>query len=377
MRNLLILLVAGATASCQTSKKPDRFPELGSLTGTMDVTGTTAATDTTASATGELQLDETPVTFQHLQLFAIRRTVSGDVARQANYKTLKEAIENKLIRVTESGGGNGNAVSNQRPSQNNVNIAPILATDDAVVMEEDGPRGGGGESVNALQVENTSNDTIFLMAGELVKGGKQDRVVAKDMILPPKSGKQTLPVFCVEQGRWTYHATGGSAADFNGYSNIVSNSVRDAVVNDKSQGKVWSEVDEVTTANGAATDSRTYNALANSDTYLKKTQPYLDYFKDKFKNSSDVVGVIALSGDTLIGADVFYNSFMFNKQYPNLLHSYVTDVVTTPVSLTASLQTAKKCFQKIDTEFKQAGKAADGKIAEKNRVIHYSTFSDK
>ncbi len=52
--------------------------------------------------------------------------------------------------------------------------------------------------MNKLFVENNSQDTIILLAGEVVKGGKQDRTLATDLILPPGKGKKDINVFCVE-----------------------------------------------------------------------------------------------------------------------------------------------------------------------------------
>ena len=54
------------------------------------------------------------------------------------------------------------------------------------------------DDVNKLFVENNSQDTIILLAGEVVKGGKQDRTLATDLILPPGKGKKDIDVFCVE-----------------------------------------------------------------------------------------------------------------------------------------------------------------------------------
>ena len=58
-------------------------------------------------------------------------------------------------------------------------------------------------TVNQLTVENSSaTETVFIQAGDIVKGGKQDRVLTVDMILPPKSGAIPISSFCVEQNRW-------------------------------------------------------------------------------------------------------------------------------------------------------------------------------
>lgn len=57
-------------------------------------------------------------------------------------------------------------------------------------------------NVNNLSIENTGSDEVFIQAGDIVKGGQQDRVLAVSMVLKPQSGKIDIASFCVEQGRW-------------------------------------------------------------------------------------------------------------------------------------------------------------------------------
>ena len=57
-------------------------------------------------------------------------------------------------------------------------------------------------NVNSLAIENASDEEVFIQAGDIVKGGQQDRVLAVSMVLKPKSGKIDIASFCVEQGRW-------------------------------------------------------------------------------------------------------------------------------------------------------------------------------
>jgi len=56
--------------------------------------------------------------------------------------------------------------------------------------------------VNELQIENTGSEQVFIQAGDIVKGGKQDRVLTVSFLLPPNSGRVPIASFCVEQGRW-------------------------------------------------------------------------------------------------------------------------------------------------------------------------------
>jgi hypothetical protein len=62
-------------------------------------------------------------------------------------------------------------------------------------------------NVNQLTIENRSREAdVFVQAGDIVKGGQQDRIMAIDLILPPaKSGKPVatpVAAYCVEPGRW-------------------------------------------------------------------------------------------------------------------------------------------------------------------------------
>src|SRR5262245_54624131 len=57
--------------------------------------------------------------------------------------------------------------------------------------------------VNELQIENTGSEQVFIQAGDIVKGGKQDRVLTVSFLLPPNSGRLPIASFCVEQGRWS------------------------------------------------------------------------------------------------------------------------------------------------------------------------------
>src|SRR6202030_1831249 len=58
-------------------------------------------------------------------------------------------------------------------------------------------------SINELTVENVGDDGVFVQAGDIVKGGRQDRVLSVDLLLPPHSGRVPIAAFCVEPGRWS------------------------------------------------------------------------------------------------------------------------------------------------------------------------------
>src|SRR5439155_12574384 len=61
---------------------------------------------------------------------------------------------------------------------------------------------GGGE-VNTVFVTNTGRKPVYLMSGEVILGGQQDRVIGDDTIVPPQAKNVPVQVYCVEHGRWS------------------------------------------------------------------------------------------------------------------------------------------------------------------------------
>src|SRR5262245_14557614 len=97
-------------------------------------------------------------------------------------------------------------------------------------------------NVEQLAIENLSNQPVFVQAGDIVKGGQQDRVLTTDLLLPPRSGKVSIAAFCVEQGRWTKRGA-EPAQQFSASSKAVpTRALKMAVREPGSQSKVWSEV---------------------------------------------------------------------------------------------------------------------------------------
>jgi ARG/rhodanese/phosphatase superfamily protein len=96
--------------------------------------------------------------------------------------------------------------------------------------------------VNRLTIQNRSNQDVFVQAGDIVKGGQQDRVLALDLIVPPKSGRIPIDAFCVEQGRWSRRGDEAVTA-FSASENILaSKDLKIAAKARRSQGDVWANV---------------------------------------------------------------------------------------------------------------------------------------
>ena len=92
-------------------------------------------------------------------------------------------------------------------------------------------------TVPELVVENRGKAHVLLLAGEILVGGKQNRVLREDILLPPLSGPRPIGVYCVEQGRWNE-----GRRDFESKSSFADPGLRRKVYDRVDQQSVWSAV---------------------------------------------------------------------------------------------------------------------------------------
>lgn len=196
--------------------------------------------------------------------------------------------------------------------------------------------GRGEEWYNGLTVQNKTQDTVLLLSGDVVKGGNQDRVIAHHEVIMPMTVRN-IEVFCVEAGRSTYYNASAPAAEkevaaFKGYYNVASPRVRRAVQNSGNQQEVWDAVAEVTKANNAESHTKTYTALDNETVQKAQRDAYLQHLGGQIFDRPDVVGVVAVSGNHILGVDIFGSPDLFRRQYLALLHGYVAEAASSLVS---------------------------------------------
>lgn len=200
--------------------------------------------------------------------------------------------------------------------------------DGKVVVHETG-------EVSELSIENKSNQEVFVQAGDVVKGGKQDRVLSMDAILPPRSGKVPVSSFCVESGRWAKRA--GEAAHEFSESNVqlASKQLKIAARRSKDQGEVWKEVANTQAKLSANTavdvrDGRSATSLqlalendkvkASIAAYTKRLEPIV-------KGKEDVIGFLFAINGKINSAEVFASPQLFLRQWSKLLAAAATEAV--------------------------------------------------
>jgi hypothetical protein len=178
----------------------------------------------------------------------------------------------------------------------------------------------GREEVNALEVRNRAELPLMLFAGELLLGGKQDRIVAKDIILPPHDSRR-VPVFCVEHGRWDNHKM-----SFEGADTFVPDSLRKVATETRSQSRVWERVAEVNAAARAAPSTGTVRAMLRAPQVQRRVSRTTTKLHTAFTGDRRVVGVICWLNGRIHSADLFANPAMFAASRDKVLRGYAADV---------------------------------------------------
>lgn len=175
-----------------------------------------------------------------------------------------------------------------------------------------------GASVNTLEVHNDTDKYVVLLAGEMVRGAKQDRIISFDVVVPPR-GKVGVDAFCVEAGRWTE-----VSKHFTYEKEMAPASVRATAQGKKDQGRVWAEVSKVNAERGAVTGTDALTASYDDPEFRADVKKYEKALKDLAKKK-EVVGVIVVAEGKVKAGDVFANHDLFAAVWPRLLTSYAMD----------------------------------------------------
>ena len=295
-----------------------------------------------------------PITYETLTVFPV---LSSQEVYTAGFETLDAALASGEAIVAEQG-------EYMRRSRNGV--APALMT-------------SGGAQVNQLVLVNRGEKPLLLLAGEVVSGGKQDRIIGKDRIIPIGAQPLPLDVFCVEHSRWT---SGGDT--FAAAKTMVHPTVRERAAVDQDQNKVWAAVrgDAVGSSAGVGSGvaggvaagvdaaarggaqmtsnlevtapqisrqqlSRVMASAAPTEGYRSIYQsaavgPSVENFalevERRFNRATSslkgehLVGVIVAFGGEVAWSDIFASSQLFDAYWPKLLRSYAVEALTRPAT---------------------------------------------
>src|SRR5580700_6565615 len=303
-----------------------------------------------------------PVTYETLTVFPV---LSSQEAYTADFETLDAALASGEAIVAEQG-------DYMRRSRSGVETAPLISS---------------GPQVNQLVLVNRGKKPSLLLAGEVVSGGKQDRIIGKDRIIPVGAKPLPLDVFCVEHSRWT---SGGDT--FAAAKTMVHPTVREQAAVDQDQSRVWAAVrgDSVGSAAGvgsgrgsgagggsgggaapgaaeaareraemssnlevtapqispqqlssvmaSAAPTQGYRSIYQSAAVGPSVENFALEVERRFNRATSslkgehVVGVIVAFGGEVAWSDIFASSQLFDAYWPKLLRSYAVEALTRPAT---------------------------------------------
>ena len=223
-----------------------------------------------------------PVTHDNLTIFPVI-TTSAKIP-SADYLVLDEGMKSKQVQVLEK--------------------------------DRDG-------TVNELTIRNTSGKPLFLMAGEVVIGGKQDRIIGKNTIVAARAS-ETVPVFCVEHGRWN-----GRKAEFASAGAMAHTELRKKA-NFSDQSEVWSEVSAKNAKRKLENGTDTYRGVAQSATVVKSIAGYQKAFAGKLGKlggKERQIGFVVALGGQVVAIETFGSPKLFKKFEQKLLRSYYVEAI--------------------------------------------------
>jgi sulfur carrier protein ThiS len=247
--------------------------------------------------------------------------VAGRSFDTGEFLTLDEGLRSGEVIVTESGS-----------------VQPLMRRRRTPLQRD-------GAQVNQLVLVNNSKRPLILLAGEIVTGGKQDRVIGKDRIIPAESDPIDLGVFCVEPGRWVgssdrFGVVGAAGAPVP--APMAAPNVRAKAMADKDQQQVWSEVAKNRTAMAETVAVEAAPAISGTSSYARVMQnddvkqrvdsvaePIQRNYQSLIQQLRDqnAVGVVVAVNGQIVWADIFASTNLLEKYWPKLVRSYAAEAV--------------------------------------------------
>lgn len=218
-------------------------------------------------------------------------------------------------------------------------------------------------SVNTLEIENAGDFDVFIQAGDIVKGGQQDRVLTVSMVLPAKSGKIPIASYCVEQGRWSKRGVedvktfassadalpsrvaklamkapakaqpvdAGAAAGQPGRRTLGAGAQNDTSTR---QAEMWAAVSEVQTKLSKRVGAPVTGAQSASSLQLTLENERVKATREAFISTlspkgdgDDIVGYVFAIDGKINSAEQYPSNGLFRKMWPKLLAASATEAI--------------------------------------------------
>ncbi len=203
---------------------------------------------------------------------------TSHVKDRSHYATLDEALDKRWLEITEVDGGR----------------------------------------VPQVRLRNRSDKYIFVMGGEILTGCRQDRIVGRDLLIRPHSKNVVVPVYCVEQGRWTYESDEFYSKKYLGTYDLRAEGQKGS---GGAQGRIWGHIRSMCDRIGAPSVTDRFQEAYESAPARRKLSDLEGRMQRVPRLYPDVVGVVVAVGDEITSVDIFANPYVFKQLWPKMLKS--------------------------------------------------------
>lgn len=192
-----------------------------------------------------------------------------------------------------------------------------LARRDLVIREKDEGQ------VPYVQVRNDGSLPVFLMAGEIIVGGRQNRLIRDDALLPSRSGTIDVPVYCGEQNRWQ---SGG--ASFKSGSSLGAPAMREMAAAGESQDRIWREIDGTLSKAAVKSETKSYQAYFDDAQVKRRLDDCVSGLRAC--RTRGTVGLVAVGGNRILGCDLFADPDLCARLWDKIIRSYGGEIAIQP-----------------------------------------------
>jgi len=223
-----------------------------------------------------------------------------------------------------------------------------------------------GGSVPQLKVHNKDSLAVFLMAGEHLRGGKQNRVLNASILVAAQS-ELPIPVSCVERGRWGYRGSQFAGSGSSSHSTLrkmmhgqVTRSYRSSGAAQSDQGEVWREVERKLTETGSMSPT------SHLDACYEDTEPMLREVAGQLAVPEGASGAVFAFGGKIVGFDLFDRPGTLVSLWQKLVRAYAIDARVATDAARVSVAGVREWLQGAvaakEEVFKSAGLGEDVRL---------------
>ena len=208
--------------------------------------------------------------------------------------------------------------------RNRGTVTGVVTLDEALSRGDLSIREKDSGQVPFVQVCNEGRRQAFLMAGEILVGGRQNRVIRDDVLLSARSAFIDIAVYCGEQDRWQ-----GAGTTFKSGSTMTTPGLREMAAAAAPQDHIWREIDGKLRQAEVRSGTRSYQAYFED----RDVKDRLDDCVRQFRTcrTRRTVGLVVVCGHRILGGDLFADADLCARLWDKILRSYGGDVVIQPV----------------------------------------------